>query len=364
MPQIYVGDQSRLEADILDGLLRLPDDYWSFVGCTFDGREADVLIIREVPEGETSRPSTLIVTEVKHESRPLRGLGQDSPWYRIKETGEEEPWRAPNGRDLNPYFQAVNTANAVKAWLWNFQPVYRQATSSSEDAFKVWPDVLIISPPGVRHILPVRPSSGYGRWVFSVQEWIDHVLAWNPREGVSLTRRELEELANTLGIRKLETTQAPKSTDKPAELREEEPLAFARFLSQLIERVQTLEMRVARLERPRGPREPVESTDRELSVEERRALIESVRETATSGKSRALPTIIARMDERLGYRLKDTQYNGFGTAGALIRRAANDGLIKLGPKLGPNYTLYLPEEAVAPDNTLARDSGGAHGLSA
>jgi hypothetical protein len=50
------------------------------------------------------------------------------------------------------------------------------------------------------------------------------------------------------------------------------------------------------------------------------------------------------MNDHLGYSLRETGYNGFGTAAAMFERARADGLIKYGAPSGPNPTVFLPDE--------------------
>src|SRR4051794_810557 len=117
MARIYAGELSKLDDEVLTALKRLPDDFWVFAEFNVS-RNVDLFIIRP----KQYEPSTLIVTELKRTTRPIRGA-VDGAWERLTEAGEWEEL-SPSGKDLNYYWQAVNTANALADWLWNFQRLY------------------------------------------------------------------------------------------------------------------------------------------------------------------------------------------------------------------------------------------------
>ena len=111
-----------------------------------------------------------------------------------------------------------------------------------------------------------------------------------------------------------------------------------------------LDERIANLEQfatPATPRpEPVQSASpqRALAPAERTALIEAVRELQQRGASRALPAVLERLSVQLGYRLKDTGYNGFRTARAFFDQAVEEAIVRYGPLSGPNPTICLAED--------------------
>lgn len=237
MARIFAGELSMIDQEVFDALKQLPDDFWVFAEFNI-GRNIDWFIVR--PEN----PSTLILTELKRVSRPLRGA-VNGLWEKQDASGEWEEMPA-NASDANPYWQAVNSANALADWLWNNQQLYRETADIRPSAeFRVWPDLLLLSPQGVIHRLPLAPPSRYGRWWFSMDEWIRHVRGWTPRSGVSLHPREVVNLVEALRLTEIwsgsgETIEEPTSFDVGTP--SSEPATFVSWL-------QTLEQRVARLER-------------------------------------------------------------------------------------------------------------------
>jgi hypothetical protein len=156
-------------------------------------------------------------------------LGDDGLWQEIRPTNE---------RDINPYWQAVNTANAIKHWLWNNQPLYADpAVFANEQEFAVWPDLLLLGPPGVIHQLPLRPPTRFGAWWSNVDDWRRHLEVWRPKKGKPFTARELERLIDVLRLRPVPNSDRPfESVQPPSDL---DRLAAA---------VQSLQARVERLE--------------------------------------------------------------------------------------------------------------------
>jgi hypothetical protein len=144
-------------------------------------------------------------------------------------------FRPANERDVNPYWQAVNTANAVKHWLWNNQPLYADAADfANEQQFAVWPDLLLLGPPGALPQLPLRPASRFGAWWSSLDEWRRHLEVWRPKKGKPFTARELERLVDVLRLRPISLPERP-----PRPLNQ---------IEQLAARLEELQSRVARLE--------------------------------------------------------------------------------------------------------------------
>ena len=192
MARIFAGELSMIDQEVLDTLKRLPDSFWVFAELNI-GRNIDWFILRP------DTPSTLILTELKRISKPVRGA-VNGPWEKLSSSGdwEELPTK---GTDTNPYWQAVNAANALADWLWNNQQLYRATVDVRPQAeFRVWPDLLLLSPPGTSHRLPLAPPSRYGRWWFNTDDWLRHLRGWNPRTGVSLTPQEAVNLVEALRL--------------------------------------------------------------------------------------------------------------------------------------------------------------------
>lgn len=358
MAHIYTGEQSRIDQDILNLARELPDEFWVFAEFNV-GRNIDWFMVRAA----SLTPSVLIMTELKRLARPLEGQ-VDSPWRMQTDAGEWQEIEPSNGRDLNYYWQAVNSANTLAEWLWNNQQRYRESAEVRPlEDFKVWPDLLLLSPPGTFHRLPLGPASRYGRWWYNARDWWNHVVTWKPKFGVALGERELTNLAGALGLQPL-----PGEPERPAEPAPEAPgelLTFFTWLRGLEERISRLEALLPADGRPEGtarglpprprprpaPPAPAEPAPRPparpWSDEEREALADALAELRGQGRSRALPAVIEMMNLKLGYRLQDRNYNGYGGARAMFDQARADGLLQYGPLSGPNPTVYLPDEALA-----------------
>jgi hypothetical protein len=192
MARIFAGELGMIDQEVLDTLKQLPDSFWVFA--EFDiGRNVDWFVIR--PDA----PSTLILTELKRMANPVRGA-VNGIWEKLNGSGEwvELP---TNGLDTNPYWQAVNSANAMADWLWNNQQLYRSTVDiRPASEFRVWPDLLLLSPPGTSHRLPLAPPSRYGRWWFNTGDWLRHVRGWTPRTGVTLSSSEVGNLVEALRL--------------------------------------------------------------------------------------------------------------------------------------------------------------------
>jgi hypothetical protein len=350
MARIYAGDLNSVDPDVLDRLKALPIDYRVFASFQV-GREVDFMIARANPSGH----SALIVTELKRYSRRVRGAGQDSEWEMETEDGS---WVAiESSKDRNPYWQAVNTVNAVNDWLENNQ--MRFLTGRTEvlgrDEFRCWPDLLILSPPGVVHGLPLRPTSRFGAWFFDLERWLRSVQSWSPTKGVGLSIEEIDRIGEALGLSVVWEDEGTPEVESHAEaVQDSAPDALATWLKALVQRVSDLEARVHALESkssaPPPPPVPDRKLEPALTEEEKHALVQAIEEVAQEGKVRAAPTVLGRMDAYLGYSLKARQYNGFGMATRLLEQAASEGVIKFGRKRGPNNTIYLPDEEFDPQD--------------
>lgn len=210
---IFAGELSMIDQEVFDVLKHLPDSFWVFAEFNI-GRNIDWFIIRP------DEPSTLILTELKRINKPLRGA-VNGLWEKQTASGDWEELPA-SGTDTNPYWQAVNSANALADWLWNNQQLYRETGDIRPSGdFRVWPDLLLLSPPGTTHRLPLAPPSRYGRWWFNVDDWLRHVRGWTPRTGVSLIPQEVANLVEALRL-----TEIWGGGDVPDALSTPEPALF------------------------------------------------------------------------------------------------------------------------------------------
>jgi len=255
MTHIYAGELSMIDPEVLNAIKRLPDSFWAFAEFNI-GRNVDWFIVRP------DERSTLILTELKRASTPFRGE-VNGLWDKQSPTGEWEEAPA-NNTDTNPYWQAVNTANALADWLWNNQQLYREVNDIRPSGeFRVWPDLLLLSPPGTQHRLPLSPPSRYGRWWFTVEEWLRHVDAWMPKTGVQLTPREVENLATSLRLTEIWPGGDADDALRPVAGPIKSPTpsfnvnAFATYLQSLDDRLTRLEQQMAALSAP----DPLEQDD-------------------------------------------------------------------------------------------------------
>jgi hypothetical protein len=252
MSRIYAGDMASIDTEVLEALKALPNDYWVLAGFTV-GREVDWLIVR------TARPmehSAIIITELKRYEHNIRGVSQDAVWERQDIDGEWHPIEGGYA-DRNPYWQAVNGANALKHWLWNNQRLYLgmngHTIERAEDEFGAWPIVLILSPPGVEHLLPLRPTSRYGAWVYDLERWLSMLQSWRPRKGVGLSSADMAKLVAALGLEEVHRGPDEEIDYEPSEgIMQGDPASqFMAWLHEMNARVQELSERVERLENER-----------------------------------------------------------------------------------------------------------------
>jgi hypothetical protein len=334
MARVYIGDRSRVDQAVLQAVQSLPDDFWVLAEFNV-GRNIDWLIIRPFPDG----PSTMILTELKRQSRRIQG-DENGPWQEEVAPGQWQPIIPGNHNDVNAYWQAVNTANELQQWLWNNQPRYRTDPRPLNVAdTKVWPDVLILSPEGVRHLLPMKPSSGYGRWFYDIDDWMSHVIAWRPKLGIHFTHEDVRALARALSLEPLNG-----EIEEPGPSLDAGPLDIAERLRTIERRLEDLESKVAGTAPPTAPVRSVADGRPELTEELRDVIRDAVQQVRRTGRSRATPSILSAIQAILGYDLKQTGYNGFGTATAFFEEARSQGIVKFGPNLGPNATIFLVEE--------------------
>jgi hypothetical protein len=85
---------------------------------------------------------------------------------------------------------------------------------------------------------------------------------------------------------------------------------------------------------------------RDLTEEERDAIVAAVKSARFKGRSPTFPSILIELSLQLGEDLKASSYRGFGTAKGLFQQAVREGLIQFGPMSGPAPTIWLTDEAV------------------
>ena len=226
MPQIFAGaDRQRIDPEVLEAFKTLPDNFWVFAEFTIS-RNIDWFVIHPNADGTLA----LIVIELKRTSLPLTG-DINSVWKQWTPEG----WRdlVLGGPNRNYYWQTVEAANKLKEWLWNNQRRFRLGQDLlTQDAFKIWPDLLILSPQGTNHQLPLQPPNNFGKFIFTLNDCLRHITTWKSRQLslVPLVDDELLRLAEALGLERIWP---------PAELQDHDGL---------FSRLQYLEERIRRLE--------------------------------------------------------------------------------------------------------------------
>jgi hypothetical protein len=239
MVQIYVGNHSKVDPEVLEAVKRLPDDFIVFAEFDIE-RNVDWFILHLRPDA----PASLVVTEQKRISKRLRG-DINGQWEESHDGHQWSPMLA-GGRDVNPYQQATAAANALKDWLWSHQRFFLDdEQEQTVDAFRVWPDLLILGPDGVVPVLPMRPSNRFGMWFFAVEAWINHLQSWRALPGgVVLTQRSVERIAERLRLTRIwpDTSQQPAAAHGSLD-----PQTMASQLQLLENRVRHLELALSRV---------------------------------------------------------------------------------------------------------------------
>lgn len=212
MARVYVGDQSRVNPAVLEEVQQLPDDFWVLAEFSLL-RNYDWFVLHPFPDS----PAALITVEEKRVARGVRG-SLNSVWeMREDEEDRWEPLIPSNRDDRNPYWQAVNAANSLSDWLRNNEPVFNDGESGVWTSTKIWPDLLLISPPGVRHFLPLKPDNGYGSWYFDLRRWSAHVRHWKPNVGPILTHDHVARLVAHLQLEPVDSPAAAPGYGAPSE---------------------------------------------------------------------------------------------------------------------------------------------------
>ncbi|HEV2529628.1 MAG TPA: hypothetical protein VGT61_14365 [Thermomicrobiales bacterium] len=213
MAHLFVGNQHMVDREVLRMLSELPDDFRVYGEFDCNRRNVDWLVIRIVPDDRPAhRYSTVILTELKRTEAQLAG-GEYGRWTETR-NGIVRDIVPGNAQDENYWRQLINTVNQFRAWLFANQPRFMEADAlfASEQDVKVWPNLLVVSPPDIQHRLPLVPVNRFGAFHFSLRDWCDKLVAWSPREGLRITAAEADRLAEVLGLQPVASERPP---DRP-----------------------------------------------------------------------------------------------------------------------------------------------------
>jgi hypothetical protein len=390
MARVFAGNEALVDPDVLEAVKRLSNDFFVFAEFDIDRRNIDWLIIRAATGArDETQSSAAILTEMKRISAPITGTVQDE-WRVERIDGTVEAVGA--GQEKNPYWQAVAAANALRGWLWNHHKLFCDETADSaelqESNFSVWPDVLILPrhDQQIEHRLPVRPTNGFGMWWFELDRWLQHVTTWRPNQRDRtrrFTERELlrlAELIDTHEIHRGEAT-APELPRIESNGRHDLEATFnpmIAYLRRLESQIGELRQRVAELEArgsvnepesdgaerslkdPVPPEQPVSARDgsRAALPKDHAAIVsETARAFALSGRRAVFPAVLKDVERQLGVSLKQSHYQGLGSARAYFDQAREQGLIDYGPPDESGAPTILPVDDVparAPAHRSAR----------
>jgi hypothetical protein len=374
-----------VDEDVLEAVKTLHDEFWVFAEFDVHRRNIDWLIIRQVPDNRPEgRFSTVILTELKRTRALLDG--DDNGRWRENREGIWQELEPSNMRDANPWRQLINTVNVFRDWLYNNQRRFLTEGDGQlypESAVKVWPNLLILSdPPDLVHRLPLKPQNGYGAYHFELDEWLRRTYGWTPRDGLRLTASELADLAHALGLSELPHeprthTVFPDTYPTPTDVPDQPATAGSLdWIDGLSVWATGIEQRVRRIEAqlnalaeqqpspPPVPRTPAKRAsrtapptvpDRPLDEQERELIVAAMNTLKSAGKVRDFPSVFAEMHRVIGGpTFKSRNFNGYGSALAMMQRAAEEGIVKFGP-LDANSvpTLFLPDEEIPNGNGLA-----------
>ena len=336
MAKVFIGDQNKVDQRVLSAVQTLPDDFW-VLGEFNLLRNYDWVIIRPV----MGAPATVIAAEIKRVSHALRG-SVNGVWEKQVPDGTWEPVPTSHANDRNGYWQAVNAANSLSEWLRNNEPVFNEGRTGVWSNVRVWPDLVLLSPIDIRHQLPIRPDSGFGMWFYELDRWVDHVLSWKAAVGPVLSHADVERLVRYLDLQPYGAESRSAAPREAVALDAIPPSdQLERVLSQINARLATLdqvEVRLAELERlvsrlsppatarasratAAEPAPAAPAVTRGLNEDERTLLATAVSNVRAKGKGRSIPTLLAEI-RSTGPDLKSSDYLGFGTAKALLNRAA------------------------------------------
>jgi hypothetical protein len=400
MARIFAGNESLVDPEVFDAVKRLSNEFFVFAEFDIDRRNIDWLIVRAASGKGEDSSSAAILTELKRISAPITGTVQDE-WRVERIDGTIET--VGGGQEKNPYWQAVSAANALRAWLWNHHRLFCDDGSEpgerQESNFSVWPDVLILPrhQQHLEHRLPVRPTNGFGMWWFDLDRWLHHVMTWRPNQR-DRTRRftesELVRLAALLDTHEIydgRTESAPPpnlEAPRPAVAASFEPVVS--YFRSLDDQVAALTARVAQLETyidqlelsfpEHLPDQDRNGTHREapaadpqpqpapakdaaqkespakdapakaagLPPEQAEVLADIAQAYALSGRRAVFPAVLKDLERRMGAGLKQSNYNGLGSARAWFDMAQEQGVIRYGPDDESGAPTILPAEEEAP----------------
>ncbi|MGH2548098.1 MAG: hypothetical protein ACRDHN_01830 [Thermomicrobiales bacterium] len=388
MARIFAGNEALVDPDVLEAVKRLSNDFFVFAEFDIDRRNIDWLIIR-IATGtrEDLLSSAAILTEMKRISAPITGTVQDE-WKVERIDGTVEAVGA--GQEKNPYWQAVAAANALRSWLWNHHKLFcddgADAGELQESNFSVWPDVLILPRRDqvIEHRLPVRPTNGFGMWWFELDRWLQHVTTWRPNQRDRTRRfseRELVRLAELLDTHEIHRGEAtvPEAPRQVANGHHDLEASFnpmLAYLRRLESQIAELRQRVSHLEARGIPAEPLDAVVPHPSIEivvqdapdvgrvgsaallprEHAAIVSgTARAFAMSGRRAVFPAVLKDVERQLGVSLKQSQYQGFGSARAYFDQAREQRLIEYGPLDESGAPTILPIADAAVEETGARD---------
>jgi hypothetical protein len=212
-----------------------------------------------------------------------------------------------------------------------------------------------------------------------MDEWVRRAYGWTPRDGLRLTASELSDLVHALGLTPIKYEQSGVRTFKDP-FSVEEVMSDIEALSGSLEwidglsvwatgieqRVRRLEEQIAALQasaaaRPAEPKPARQSPpspttpDRPLETRERELIVNAMNALKTAGKNRDFPSVFAEMHRVMGGpTFKSRNFNGYGSAMAMMQRAAAEGIVKFGPLDGNGVpTLFLPDEAITGSDEVA-----------
>jgi hypothetical protein len=393
MARIFAGNESLVDPEVFDAVKRLSNEFFVFAEFDIDRRNIDWLIIRAATGKGEDSSSAAILTELKRISAPITGTVQDE-WRVERIDGTIET--VSGGQEKNPYWQAVSAANALRAWLWNHHRLYcddgSEPNERQESNFSVWPDVLILPrhQQHIEHRLPVRPTNGFGMWWFDLDRWLHHVMTWRPNQR-DRTRRftesELVRLATLLDTHEIYDGRTesvpPPSVEAPRQALAASFEPVVSYFRSLEEQVAALTARVAQLEayidqlelsfpehlpdqdrngasrdapaaELSAPAKEPPAKASALPPEQAEVLAEIAQAYALSGRRAVFPAVLKDFERRLGTSLKQSNYNGLGSARAWFDKAQEQGVIRYGPDDESGAPTILPAEEEAPARARRR----------
>ncbi|CAN5582628.1 hypothetical protein BH09CHL1_BH09CHL1_26600 [soil metagenome] len=377
MARIFAGNEALVDPDVLEAVKRLSNDFFVFAEFDIDRRNIDWLIIR-IASGtrEDLLSSAAILTEMKRISAPITGTVQDE-WKVERIDGTVETVGA--GQEKDPYWQAVAAANALRSWLWNHHKLFcddgADAGELQESNFSVWPDVLILPRRDqvIEHRLPVRPTNGFGMWWFELDRWLQHVTTWRPNQRDRtrrFTERELVRLAELLDTHEIHRGEAtaPEVIRQVANGHHDLEASFnpmIAYLRRLESQISELRQRVSQLEAaathpsieivvPEAPDNARNGSTTFLPREHAAIVSGTARAFAMSGRRAVFPAVLKDVERQLGVSLKQSQYQGFGSARAYFDQARDQRLIEYGPLDESGAPTILPVDDATVEEAGAR----------